>query len=148
MSDAPIPSVQDLEEIVCFVASTMFQEAFGTSQAAKDDSLNVGVQMEMAGVPTWVLYARWSTKVPLSFLEDDKANAANRAALEVSAAKELLNVVAGQLKSKYASDHTLGLPALVDAQPGPAAPNTDTSTGSWLLRADGVNLMHIEVRAL
>jgi hypothetical protein len=119
MHSDPVLDVAALEAIVTEVTQTIFESAFVVAPAAPQEQLfSAAVTLAMQGAPSYLLTIAWrsqeETAIQHEFTQVMQGTAAAPPVSDILG--ETLNIVAGQIKSRGALDHRLGLPQRAQGQ--------------------------------
>lgn len=136
-SQQEIPTGRELGDIVNLVAESMFERHFvlhdDFGEAAHRDTAN-GVQLPLQGDKRYYLRGCWHTS------SDPKVRG-ERALAELG---EMLNIVAGQIKSQFMLSWEIGLPQQWAAGEQGAAKEL---RGLWLQTQEGDGFLWVELTA-
>jgi hypothetical protein len=105
-----LPTAAEIGEITALVAETMFAQKFaqrdGWAQPPADGKRSVAVQLKLGSTPSYTLRGRFQAA-------EAPRDGGRQSAAELS---ELLNIVAGQIKSRFCLAWDIGLPEAVAAE--------------------------------
>ena len=144
-----LPSGDVLRRTTCVVVENMWGQPL--EELSADEARHAGrpqalMSLHLAGAPDFVVVIGW-TQARFAQLRQifcpTPANEKPSDKLVLDALGEVLNIVAGQLKTELALEHALGLPEAIANIPDEVATEASASCSGWVRVAGGEPVLFV-----